>query len=305
MMETVKSETVKFEAKINESEERQYLDLVARIMKEGVTRDDRTGTGTKSLFGVSMKFSLRNQTLPLLTTKRCSFKNIAAELLFFISGSTNCQVLHDQGVRIWDADTSRATLDKRGFQNRPEGDLGPGYPFQWRHAGAEYKDMHTDYTGQGIDQLQALIQDIKKNPTSRRLILNSWNVKDIPQMSLPPCHVMVQFYVANGELSSLMYQRSADFGLGVPYNIASYALLTHILAHICDLKPGDFIHMIGDAHIYLNHEEALQKQLLREPMAFPTLTIDSNLKDIDKLTLQHLKLENYKSHEPIYMKLSV
>jgi thymidylate synthase len=293
------------ETKANQSEERQYLDLVARIIKEGVKRDDRTGTGTKSLFGVSMKFNLRNKTLPLLTTKKCSFKNIAAELLFFISGSTNCNVLHDQGVRIWDDDTSRATLDKRGFKDRPEGDLGPGYSFQWRHAGANYKDMHTDYTGQGIDQLQMLIHEIKKNPTSRRLILNSWNVKDVPQMSLPPCHVMVQFYVANGELSSLMYQRSADFGLGVPYNIASYALLTHILAHVCDLQPGDFIHMIGDAHVYSNHEEALQKQLLREPMAFPTLTIDPNLKDIDKLTLQHIKLENYKSHEAIYMKLSV
>lgn len=290
--------------KVN-TEEYQYLNLVKHIIDHGVVRMDRTGTGTKSIFGAMMKFNLRNNQFPLLTTKKTFFRGIAEELFFFISGSTNCKILHDKNVKIWDDNVSRETLDKLGFKDRPEGDLGPGYPFQWRHAGAEYKDMNTDYTGQGIDQLKNVIEDIKKSPNGRRHIISSWNVKDIPNMSLQPCHVLVQFYVANGELSSIMYQRSADFGLGVPFNIASYSLLTRLIAQACNLKAGDYIHMFGDAHVYLDHIEPLKEQLKRKPYPFPVLEINPHISDIEKFTMDDVKVKNYRHHDPIFMKMSV
>jgi thymidylate synthase len=196
-------------------------------------------------------------------------------------------------------------LDKCGFPDRKQGDLGPVYGFQWRFCGAKYVDAETNYTGQGIDQLANLIHTIKTNPNDRRILMSAWNPVDVPQMALPPCHVLCQFYVANGELSCQMYQRSCDLGLGVPFNIASYALLTCMIAHVCGLKPGDFVHVMGDAHVYLNHVEALKKQLERTPRAFPTLSFKRTVTNIDDFTFDDLVLENYKPHKKIAMKMAV
>lgn len=256
-----------------EHEEMQYLDLIRKIIETGNKREDRTGTGTLSLFGAQMRFSLRDGTFPLLTTKKVFYRGIAEELFWFIRGSTNAKELQEKNVRIWDGNSSREFLDSCGFTNREEGDLGPVYGFQWRHFGAEYVDMHADYEGKGVDQLAEVINRIKTKPSDRRIIMCAWNPADLDKMALPPCHCLVQFYVANGELSCQLYQRSADMGLGVPFNIASYALLTAMIAHVCDLVPGDFVHTLGDAHVYSNHVEPLKTQLEREPKQFPKLVI--------------------------------
>eukprot|EP00747_Dinoflagellata_sp_TGD_P013307 gnl/TRDRNA2_/TRDRNA2_122432_c0_seq3.p1 gnl/TRDRNA2_/TRDRNA2_122432_c0~~gnl/TRDRNA2_/TRDRNA2_122432_c0_seq3.p1 ORF type:complete len:576 (-),score=87.34 gnl/TRDRNA2_/TRDRNA2_122432_c0_seq3:377-2104(-) len=247
-------------------QEQQYLEMVRDIIENGEAMGDRTGTGTRSLFGTMMRFDLRN-SFPLLTTKRVFWRGVMEELLWFIKGDTNAQHLSDKGVKIWDANGCREFLDKRGLSHREEMDLGPVYGFQWRHFGAEYKDMHTNYTGQGIDQLAECIHTIKNNPTDRRIIMSAWNPADLSKMALPPCHMFCQFYVntEKGELSALMYQRSADMGLGVPFNIASYALLTCMVAQVCGLKPGDFVHTLGNAHVYSNHIEPLKTQLQRTP----------------------------------------
>jgi thymidylate synthase len=216
------------------SEERQYLDLIRNILDHGRTKGNRTGVGTRSVFGAQMRFSLRN-SFPLLTTKRVFWRGVVEELLWFIRGSTNARELSDKNVKIWDANGSRQFLDSLGLEDREEGDLGPVYGFQWRHFGAKYEDMHKDYTGLGVDQLAEVIRKIKTYPDDRRIIMSSWNPTDLPLMALPPCHTLCQFYVSDGELSCQMYQRSADMGLGVPFNIASYSLLTCMIAHVCDL----------------------------------------------------------------------
>ncbi|KAI2497818.1 Thymidylate synthase [Fragilaria crotonensis] len=288
-------------------EEMQYLDLCRDIIENGVHRGDRTGTGTLSKFGTQMRFSLRDGTLPLLTTKRTFWRGVAEELLWFISGNTNGNDLSDKGIHIWDGNGSREFLDQRGLSHRDVGDLGPVYGFQWRHFGAKYVDMHTDYTGQGVDQLADCIWKIRNAPEDRRIIMSAWNPADLNEMALPPCHMFCQFYVANGELSCQMYQRSADMGLGVPFNIASYSLLTHMMAHVCGLAPGDFIHTIGDAHVYLNHVDALQEQLKRAPRAFPKLIIhnkDSET-DIDGFVFDDFEVVGYKPHGTIKMKMAV
>lgn len=282
----------------------QYLNLIRDIMDNGVRKGDRTGTGTMSKFGCQMRFSLR-ETFPLLTTKRVFWRGVAEELLWFLRGCTNAKTLTDKGVRIWKANGSREYLDRIGLTDREENDLGPVYGFQWRHFGAEYKTMHDDYTGQGVDQLMNVINTIKNKPTDRRIIMSAWNPADLKKMALPPCHMFCQFYVANGELSCQMYQRSCDMGLGVPFNIASYALLTRMIAQVCDLKPGDFIHTLGDAHVYMNHIEPLREQIKREPRAFPTLTIDPNVKDINDFKMEHFKIEGYKPYPKIKMKMAV
>nr|XP_048336897.1 bifunctional dihydrofolate reductase-thymidylate synthase-like isoform X2 [Ziziphus jujuba var. spinosa] len=223
-------------------EEHQYLRLVQDIISDGNTKDDRTGTGTVSKFGCQMRYNLR-RTFPLLTTKKVFWRGVVEELLWFISGSTNAKVLQEKGIHIWDGNASRDYLDGIGLKDREEGDLGPVYGFQWRHFGARYTDMHADYTGQGFDQLLDVIDKIKNNPNDRRIILSAWNPADLKLMALPPCHMFSQFYIANGELSCQMYQRSADMGLGVPFNIASYALLTCMIAHVCGIhstKPIKF-----------------------------------------------------------------
>ncbi|KAK2183064.1 hypothetical protein NP493_324g00018 [Ridgeia piscesae] len=275
------------------------------ILERGIQRGDRTGVGTVSVFGMQFRYSLRDGVFPLLTTKRVFFRGVAEELLWFIRGSTNANELTEKGVHIWDANGSRSFLDSLGFTDRKEGDLGPVYGFQWRHAGAEYSHMHADYTGQGVDQLQEVINTIKTRPDDRRIIMCAWNPSDLPKMALPPCHAFVQFYVANGELSCQLYQRSADMGLGVPFNIASYALLTYMIAHVTGLKTGDLVHTLGDAHVYLNHIEPLQEQLKRQPTPFPKLHIKRQVNDIEDFKYEDFEIVGYKPHPKIAMAMAV
>lgn len=286
-------------------EEHQYLDLLSRIIEHGVVRPDRTGTGTRSLFGAQMRFSLANNAVPLLTTKRVYWRGVIEELLWFLRGETSSLTLAQRGVHIWDANATRAYLDAHALSHREEGDLGPIYGFQWRHFGAKYTHMRDNYAGQGYDQLTALVNTLKTNPCDRRMILSAWNPPALNEMALPPCHAFAQFYVASGALSCLMFQRSCDMGLGVPFNIASYALLTHILAHVCDLKPGEFVHTLGDAHVYLNHVDALRPMLAREPTPFPTLRINCAKKDVDKYTFEDFALVDYTPHPHIRLDMAI
>ncbi|KAI3984170.1 hypothetical protein MKX01_011124 [Papaver californicum] len=270
-----KSETEKFtflpKMIFERHEEYNYLKLVQDIISNGNTKDDRTGTGTLSKFGSQMKFNLR-KSFPLLTTKKVFWRAVVEEILWFISGSTNATVLQQKGIHIWDG-----------------GELGPVYGFQWRHFGARYTNMHADYNGQGFDQLIDVIGKIKNKPDDRRITLSAWNPSDLSLVALPPCHMFAQFYVSNGELSCQMYQRFADMGLGVPFNIASYSLLTCMIALVCYLVPGNFIHVIGDAHVYKSH----------------TLEIIPENKDIDSFVVTDFKLMDYDSHQKIEMKMAV
>lgn len=291
-------------AMASKHEELQYLDMVRDIITDGVLRGDRTGTGTLSKFGTQMRFSLR-ESFPLLTTKRTFWRGVAEELLWFVSGTTNANLLKEKGIHIWDGNSSREYLDSIGLTDREEGDLGPVYGFQWRHFGAEYTDMHADYTGKGVDQLAEVIHKIKTNPTDRRILLTAWNPAALKEMALPPCHMFCQFYVADGELSCQMYQRSCDLGLGVPFNIASYALLTCMIAQVCGLRRGEFVHTLGDAHVYCNHVEPLKEQLQNAPLHFPTLEINPEKTDIDSFTFDDFKLIGYKAHKKIEMKMAV
>jgi thymidylate synthase len=286
-------------------DEYQYLELIRDILQNGFDKSDRTGTGTLSVFGRQMRFDLRNGCFPLLTTKKVFVRGIAEELFWFIRGSTNAKELQDKKVRIWDGNSSRAFLDSVGLGHREEGDLGPIYGFQWRHFGAEYKDMHSDYSGQGFDQLTDVISKIKNRPDDRRIIMCAWNPPDIKKMALPPCHCFVQFYVANGELSCQLYQRSADIGLGVPFNIASYALLTYMIAHVTGLKTGDFVHTFGDTHIYKNHVKAMQEQIQRTPRAFPKLNIKRKVENIEDFKWDDFEILGYDPHPKIAMDMAV
>ncbi|MBL7738124.1 MAG: thymidylate synthase [Chitinophagaceae bacterium] len=262
----------------------QYLELLQHILDTGVHKSDRTGTGTQSCFGYQMRFDLQ-KGFPLVTTKKVHLKSIIYELLWFLKGETNIAYLKEHNVRIWDewADDN--------------GELGPVYGKQWRSW--EGKE------GKVVDQVTELIQQIKKNPDSRRLIINAWNVADLPEMALMPCHTMFQFYVANGKLSCQLYQRSADVFLGVPFNIASYALLTMMIAQVCDLEPGEFIHTFGDVHIYSNHMEQVKLQLSRTPYPLPAMTINPAVKSIFDFTFEDFKLENYESHPAIKAPVAV
>ena len=262
----------------------QYLDLLQHILDNGVHKTDRTGTGTQSCFGYQLRFDLQ-KGFPLVTTKKVHLKSIVYELLWFLKGETNIAYLKEHGVKIWDewADSN--------------GDLGPVYGKQWRSW--EGKD------GKTVDQVSDLISQIKKNPDSRRLIISAWNVADLPEMALMPCHNMFQFYVANGKLSCQLYQRSADVFLGVPFNIASYALLTMMIAQVCDLEPGDFVHTFGDVHIYSNHMEQVNLQLSRKPFPLPTMKLNPAVKDIFAFQFQDFTLENYQSHPSIKAPVAV
>lgn len=286
-------------------EEEQYLDLIRDVVRFGVARPDRTGVGTRSVFGRTMRFNLQDNVFPLLTTKRVFWRGVVEELLWFVSGSTDTTVLQSKNVRIWDGNASREFLDSVGLAHHDEGDLGPVYGFQWRHFGAAYDTMHADYTGKGVDQLSAVVDAIKSNPTSRRIVMSAWNPTDLPQMALPPCHLLAQFYVARGRLSCQMYQRSADIGLGVPFNIASYALLTRMMAHVCHLEPGEFVHVLGDAHVYESHVDPLREQMLRTPGEFPTLHIRTDRLSIDEFTADDFELRNYRPQRSIKMKMAV
>lgn len=291
-------------------EEEQYLQLVKKIISTGTSRLDRTNVGTLAIFGAQMRFDLSNNRFPLLTTKRVFFRGVLEEILWFIRGDTNGNNLTDRKVHIWDANGSKEFLENRGLGHREVGDLGPVYGFQWRHFGAKYTDMHADYTGMGVDQLQNAIDTIKTNPTCRRIIISAWNPADLHLMALPPCHMFCQFFVANGRLSCQMYQRSCDIGLGVPFNIASYSLLTIMMAYVCGLEPGEFIHCMGDTHVYSNHVDALEEQCLREPRKFPTLKIRGGIdewkgKSIDSFRFDDFELSDYNPHGKLEMKMAV
>lgn len=287
---------------------KQYLDLCKLILSQGTKKDDRTGTGTISYFGAQMRFDLK-EGFPLLTTKRVHLKSIIHELLWFISGDTNIKYLVDRDVRIWNdwpyakyrqsAEYQGETIEEFAQKIKESndfaakwGNLGPVYGKQWRNFS-------------GIDQLTELIEQIKTNPTSRRLIISAWNPAEIQDMALPPCHCFMQFYVNNGELSCQLYQRSADVFLGVPFNIASYALFTMMIAQVCDLKCGVFVHTIGDAHIYLNHLEQIDRQLKREPRALPRMKINPEVKSIFDFKYEDFTLEDYNPYKGIKGKVAV
>lgn len=257
---------------------KQYIDLLNRVLEEGVKKDDRTNTGTLSVFGHQMRFNLEDG-FPLITTKKLHLKSIIYELLWFLKGDTNVKYLQENGVRIWNewADAN--------------GDLGHIYGYQWR--------SWPDYNGGYIDQITEAIETIKHNPDSRRIIVSAWNVADLPKMNLPPCHAFFQFYVADGKLSLQLYQRSADIFLGVPFNIASYALLLMMAAQVTGLKPGTFVHTLGDAHIYLNHLDQVKEQLLREPRELPKMIINPDVKDIFSFNYEDFQLEGYNPHPHI------
>ena len=292
---------------LTNTEELAYLDLFQKVLNDGDHRGDRTGTGTISLFGERLTFSLKNNTLPVLTTKRTAIKMISKELLWFISGSTNTKLLEEQGVMIWKGNTSKEFLESRGLPYE-EGDLGPGYGFQWRHAGAEYKGMDHDYTNQGVDQLKGMIKSLKEKPTDRRILMSAWGVSDLEKMALPPCHMMLQLYVRDGKyLSAQMYQRSADSFLGVTFNIASYALLVHILAQITGLEAEKLTMVFGDYHIYSNHVDVVKTQLSREPYPFPKIKFNRNLLDtnIDDVTMDDFTVTDYKFHPSLKAKMAI
>ncbi|MEE0974779.1 MAG: thymidylate synthase [Muribaculaceae bacterium] len=257
---------------------KQYLDLLSHIMENGVAKEDRTGTGTRSVFGHQMRFNLADG-FPLLTTKKLHLKSIIHELLWFLNGDTNVKYLQDNGVRIWNewADDN--------------GDLGHIYGYQWR--------SWPDYNGGHIDQIKEVVETIKNNPDSRRIIVSAWNVADLPNMNLPPCHAFFQFYVADGKLSLQLYQRSADCFLGVPFNIASYALLLMMMAQVTGLEAGDFVHTLGDTHIYNNHFEQVKEQLTREPRRLPRMVINPEVKSIFDFKFEDFTLEDYDPHPHI------
>ena len=263
---------------------RQYLELMQHVRKHGHKKSDRTGTGTLSVFGYQMRFDL-SEGFPLVTTKKCHLKSIIHELLWFLQGNTNTKYLKDNGVSIWDewADVN--------------GDLGPIYGHQWR--------SWPSADGQHIDQITQVLEQIRNTPDSRRMIVSAWNVGELNKMKLPPCHAFFQFYVADGRLSCQLYQRSADIFLGVPFNIASYALLTLMMAQVCGLKPGDFVHTFGDAHLYLNHLEQVQEQLSREPRKLPAMQLNPAINSIFDFTYADFTLQGYDPHPPIKAPVAV
>jgi len=279
-------------------DEYQYLNALREILEKGENKMDRTGTGTTSLFGdIRMKFDI-SERIPIITTKKVKFENIIKELLFFISGKTDTKILESQGVDIWKGNTSKSFLESCKLEY-DEGVAGPIYPFQWRHWGANYQGDNVDYSGSGIDQLSMIIENIKEDPHSRRHILSAWNVSDLHKMVLLPCHVVAQFNVSSDRryLDCLLYQRSGDFFLGIPYNITSYCMLTYMIAHLTGLKPRNFFHVVGDAHIYANHVSQVNKQLSRSPRPFPKLTFrgGSKIKTIDDFKFDNFIVEGYTS----------
>jgi len=270
---------------------KQYLDLLRHVRENGTFKGDRTGTGTYSVFGYQMRFDL-SEGFPLVTTKKIHFKSVVHELLWFLKGDTNTQYLKENGVRIWDE-----WADENG-------DLGPVYGFQWRN--------WPNANGASVDQVKQVVEQLKSNPNSRRIIISAWNPSDLPdetvspqqnvkegRMALAPCHAFFQFYVSEGKLSCQLYQRSADIFLGVPFNIASYALLTMMLAQVCDLEPGDFVHTLGDAHLYTNHQEQVELQLSRDPLPLPQMKLNPAIKDIFDFTFDDFELVDYQHHEHI------
>ena len=285
-------------------EEQQYLNLIKNILDNGTWEEGRNGK-TKGIFGNMMRFSLKDGKIPILTTKKTAWKTCLKELLWFIRGDTDNKLLQEQGVHIWDGNTTREFLDSRGLTDYREGLIGPGYGFQWRHFGGDYDSSAAGVKeggNNGVDQLQQII-DALKDPsqrTSRRLIMTAWNPQQLDQMALPPCHILCQFNVHDGnKLSCSMYQRSNDFFLGIPFNIASYSMLTHLLAKHCGLEAYEFVHFMGNCHLYDNAIEAANLQITRQPFPFPTISIKQVRENINEYEIDDFILENYQSHEAI------
>jgi len=291
-------------------EEKQYLNLLQKILDRGTLEKGRNGN-TLSIFGESMRFSLENGNIPILTTKKTAWKTCLKELIWFIRGETDNKLLQKQGVHIWDGNTSREFLDSRGLQLYPEGMAGPFYGYQWRNFGANYncfsgKHLTDDHPFGGVDQLQKIIDQLKNPETrnSRRLILTAWNPKQLDQMALPPCHIMCQFNVHDGnKLSCAMFQRSSDFFLGIPFNIASYSMLTHLLAKHCGLEAYEFVHFMGNCHLYENSIDATKMQIERTPFPFPTVSIKTTRENINDYCVEDFEIHNYQSHEAIKVEI--
>lgn len=277
--------------------EQGYLDLLREILENGDTRENRTDIGTISLFGKSMKFDLTGGKIPLMTTKKMSWEWVAKELLWIISGDTNSRTLSAQGVKIWDANGSREFLDSVGLQDNEVGDLGPIYGHQWRN-----------FNSEGVDQLKGVIDGVRNDPFSRRHVVSAWNPAQIKKMAVPPCHMMFQFYVSSDQkyLDCMMYQRSGDMFLGVPYNVFSYSLLTHIVAKLCGMEAREFTHVIGDAHIYSNHVEQCKKQMGRDVREMPRVDLDmGEIRDIDDIAINHIRVSGYDPHPFIKGEMAV
>jgi len=279
---------------------RVYLGLLEELLTQGRPRSDRTGTGTLGLFGRQLRFDL-HQGFPLLTTKKVHLKSILHELLWFLRGETNVASLQAVGVSIWD---EWATAEQTARFGREPGDLGPIYGHQWRNFGATLR-ADGSYENDGVDQIARAIASIRKNPSSRRILVTGWHPEEADQVALPPCHTLFQFYVQDGELSAQLYQRSADYFLGVPFNIASYAALVHMVAQVTGLGVGDFVHTFGDVHLYTNHVEQAREQLSREPRALPRLTLDPNVRELEDFRFEHLRLEGYDPHPRIRAAVSI
>lgn len=284
-------------------EEIQYINIIKDLLNQKNYYTNRTDVRTKSQYGNMMKFSLMKENkfvLPVITSRKINIKNIIGELLWFVSGSTDVEKLKNQNINIWNKNSSKEYLKKVGLEYS-ENDIGPGYGFQWRYFGAKYIDNKTDYSGQGFDQLFYVINEIKNNPNSRRIIMSAWNPLDIKKMALPPCHILAHFLVKNNKLTCILYQRSCDMGLGVPYNLTSYSLLTQIIAKICDVQPYELIYMMGDCHIYETHETQLKQVVNNTIYDFPT--IDFEKKPITEYNIKDFTINNYKSNKHISMEM--
>lgn len=290
--------------------------MLDRILKTGAERGDRTGVGTYSVFGTQLRFSLENNVVPMLTTKKIFIKSVVEELLFFLRGETDTKNLEAKGSNIWKSNTTREFLDKRGLVDLPEGDMGKSYGFQWRNFGGKITSGKYDATrsapmnryADGVDQLSQVVETLKNNPNDRRIVISAWNPKQIPEMALPPCHMFCQFYADKGNLSAQFYMRSVDSFLGLPFNILSYAMLTRIIAQTVGMQAKELIFVGGDTHIYANHLEPVREQLGRTPFDFPTLNIAAELNtvnDIEKLTLSDFKIENYQCHPAIKAEMAI
>jgi thymidylate synthase len=285
-------------------DEYQYISLIKDILEHGEMVKGRNGNAL-TIFGSAMHFSLEDNIIPILTTKKVAWKTCAKELFWFINGKTDNKILQKNNVHIWDGNGSRDFLDSRNLQHLEENDLGPVYGHQWRHFNAEYKDCHTNYLGKGVDQLKYII-DALNDPVerySRRLVMSAWNPQQLNEMALPPCHILAQFNVIDNRLSCSLYQRSGDVGLGVPFNIASYSLLTHIIAKHCGLVAYEFVYYLGNSHIYDDHIESLRDQVLRIPNAFPKINIKNKHLTIDEYSLEDIELLDYNSHTSIKMEM--
>ena len=295
---------------LSDHEEYRYLELLTTIMSKGSSSDDRTGVGTLRIVAPQLRFSLSNENgekvLPLFTTKKMYWKGILEELCWFIAGRTDCEYLSSRGVRIWEGNSSREFLDKNNLQDYQDGDCGPIYGFQWRHWGADYQGKDVDYTGQGIDQLKEVIEQIKSNPESRRHLVVAWDPRAVKKTPLPPCHYAFQFIVEEKKfLSCVVTMRSCDAGLGLPFNIASYSLLTHIVAQLTGLQGKEIILNPADTHVYITHVPQLEKQAELDPYPFPTIQFVKPFSSIDEFTNDSVELLNYVSHPPIKMEMAV